>query len=367
MRIALVVRGGLHPSGREQVMPTLLAFVRALSIDHEVHAFALRHLPRPQAYALGTATIHDLGSPRGRRRQWSALTAALRRHRPFDVLHGYFADPAGLLAALAGRRFRVPTVVTCASGEFVALRDISYGLQRTLVHRTIVSLACRMATVVHVISEYMAALAKQHGVDATCIPLGIRLEQFHRSIEEREGPPWRLLQVASMNRVKDQLTMLRALAIVRQRADVRVAIAGEDTMNGILERDARSLGVAGAVRFLGFVPQDRLVEAHRDAHLYVQSSRHEAGGAAVLEAAAAGLPIVGTRVGFVSDWDGDGAIGVPPQNPELLAAAILSLIDDPDRRRRLACAAQERSRSYAVEHTTRHMLGLYESITTRLR
>lgn len=362
MKIALVVTGGLHPSGSEQIIPALLAFVMRLAEHHNVHAFALRHLSTPQRYTLGRATIHDLGRPPGRFRQWRALTTALVESGPFDVVHGYWGDPSGLLAAIAGKQLHVPSVVSCVSGEFVALPDIAYGLQRTVRGRAFMSATCRLATVVHVISDYMRALATQHGVDAVCIPLGIDTQRFAAGGGKRGGPPWRLLQVASMNRVKDQSTLLRTLARLRQTSDVCLDIVGEDTLDGHLQREASALGIADAVTFRGFLPQHDVAALYRDADVYVQSSRHEAGGIAVLEAAAAGLPIVGTRVGYVSDWDDTAAIGVTPGSSDDLAAAILSVLNDAQRRNALAAAARARARQYDVVDTTRRMGDLYAAL-----
>src|SRR6478672_10889644 len=100
MKIALVLTGGLHPSGREQIIPAWLWLVERLASHHEVHAFTLRHLPQPMTYQLAGATVHDLGRPQGHWAQWKALSAAMGAHAPFDVIHGYWADPAGVLAAL---------------------------------------------------------------------------------------------------------------------------------------------------------------------------------------------------------------------------------------------------------------------------
>jgi len=111
--------------------PSVSRLIERLASRHEVHAFTLRHLPQPTTYQLTGATVHDLGRPQGHRAQWKALSAALGAHAPFAVVHGYWADPAGVLAAIAGRRFGIPAIVTCDSGEFVSLPAIDYGLQRT--------------------------------------------------------------------------------------------------------------------------------------------------------------------------------------------------------------------------------------------
>jgi glycosyltransferase involved in cell wall biosynthesis len=365
MRIALLAAGGLHPSGREEIIPALLALVERLARRHDVHAFVLRHLPSPRTYPLAGATVHDLGSPRGLFRQWRAALRSLRAHGPFDLVHGYWADPAGLLAACAGRRLVIPSVVTCDSGEFVSRPEIGYGLQRSVRGRAIVAASCRLATCVHVTSRHMQNLARSHGIRAVRAALGIDVERFAPPESRLDGPPWRLLQVAHLNAVKDQATLLRAIAIVRRTHDVRLDLVGEDTLQGRLARVAADLGIAGAVAFHGFAAHADLLRVYHAAHIYVQSSLHEAAGVSVLEAAASGLPIVGTRTGLLSDWEGEAARAVPPGDAGALARAIVDLLENAAERQRLSEAARRVALRYRVDRTTRRIEAMYRCVCAR--
>lgn len=362
MRIALIVTGGLHPSGREQVVPVFVWLIERLSHVHEVHAFVLRHLEDPATYPLAGATIHDLGRPKGPWLQWKALRRALNDHGPFDVIHGFWAEPAGVLASIAGRRLGAPTVVTCDTGEFSALPDIEYGLQLQARGRTLVKLVCRLATSVHVTTRFMETLSGIRGCRVVRIPMGVDLARVAAPAARVDGPPWTLLQIASLNRVKDQNTLLQALAIARGTLDVRLDLVGEDTRGGTLRDLAVSLGLSDAVTLHGFVPHDELGTFHRSAHLYVQSSRHEGGGMAVLEAAAAGLPIVGTQVGHVSDLAPHGAVAVRPADPSTLAAAIVRLLQSPQERYAIADVARQVAVSHDADWTARELMALYASL-----
>ena len=95
VRIALVVTGGVDRSGRERVIPVLVALIERLARRHHVFVYVLRYHDRPCTYPLLGATVRDLGRPAGLRRQFSALMRALRQDGPFDVLHAYWAMPAG--------------------------------------------------------------------------------------------------------------------------------------------------------------------------------------------------------------------------------------------------------------------------------
>lgn len=359
MRVGLIVAGGFDRSGREHVIPALLWLVERLARRDEVHVFVLQYHAEPCAYPLVGATVHDLGRPRGWAGGARALVAAMRGVGRFDIVHGYWATPPGLAAVIAGRRLRVPSVVTLDSGELVSLPDLAYGLQRTWRGRLAVRLACRLASRVTVCSEYMRDLARLYGLQVDVVPLGVDPRWFAPAARPPDRPPWRLLQMASLKRVKDQATLIEAVGRLRARGlDIELDLVGEDTLGGALQQTAAARRLAQVVRFHGFQPTDRLRGYVERAHLYVQSSRHEAAGVAVLEAAAAGVPIVGTTVGYVRDWDGVRAAGVPPGHADALAEAIVTLIESPARRRRLA----EGARAWALQHDADWTAGQVEQI-----
>lgn len=351
MKIAVVVTGGLHPSGRDQVVPAWLALFSQLARTHDIHAFALRHLPEPQTYTLLGFTVHDLGRPSAaigltRWAQARALTRALSAHGPFDLIHGLWGDPAGQLAARSARAFGIPSLVTMDSGEFVSIPAIDYGSQRTARGRQAIQEACG-ASRIHVCTQFMANQAAQHGIQAAVIPLtSVPSGAPRQTPRSHFRRPLTLVEVASLSRVKNQHMLIDALAIVGQSIDARLDLVGEDTLGGELRRRAAAKGVADRVRFLGFAPQDRLAAIFADADLYVQSSLHEAAGVSVLEAAAAGLTIVGTRVGYVADWAPDRALAIETKSASAMARAILALHANPSR----ACALAARAQAWALAH-----------------
>ena len=365
MHIALVVAGGFDESGRERVIPSLLALVERLVRNHQVAVYVLRYHDRPRTYPLRGATVHDLGSPRGLRRQYSALVAALRRDGPFDVVHGYWALPAGLAAAAAGVRLGVPSVVTFDSGELVAIPEIQYGLQLRWRQRLAVSATLRLARRLTVCSRSMEAMARSHGVSPDVIPLGVDVARFTPA-PGAGGPPWRLLHVASLNAVKDQATLVDALRRLIDRVpDVHLDVAGEDTLGGAVQHLARQAGVDRHVTFHGVLPTESLIALYQRAHMLVLSSRHEAAGVVVLEAAACGVATVGPRVGYLADWSPDRAVAVAPADPPALADAIGDLLADAPKRARLAAAAREWTLAHDAEWTARRFEALYEELARK--
>lgn len=364
MRIALVVTGGFDASGREYVIPTLLSLVECLARRHEVFVYVLRYLSQPSTYRLAGATIRDLGRPTGIRQQYGRLIAGLKQDGPFDVLHAYWGLPAGLVTAIAGRRLRVPSVVTCDSGEFVALPDIGYGSQLRWRQRVAIRTTAHLASVLTVCSEYQAHLAAARGWSPRTIPLGVDCSRFVPA-PRPDGPPWRLLHVASLNPVKDHETLLGAFqALIQGGVDAYLDIAGEDTLGGAASKLAGQLGIRERVCFLGFQSSDALVPIYQRSHVFVLSSRHEAAGAVVLEAAACGLPVVGTAVGYIADWAPERAVAVPTQDAAALAAAVREVLMQSRRREQLATAARQWTMTHDADSTSQRFEHLYAQLVT---
>jgi glycosyltransferase involved in cell wall biosynthesis len=358
MRIAFVVTGGLDRSGRDRVVPALLALVERVARHHDVVAYVLRYYDQPCRYDLAGATIRDLGRPQGIRRQCSTLLGAMRRDGPFDLVHAYWALPAGLTATVVATVLRIPSIVTLDSGEFVGIPDIAYGLQLRWRPRLAVWTTSRLATHLTVCGRYQERLALARGYRPDVIPLGVDTSLFQPAART-EGPPWRLIHVASLNPVKDQPTLVDAMRRLLTRVpDVHLDLVGEDTLNGAIQAAVERAAIARRVTFHGVLRSDELVPLYQRAHLQVLSSRHEAAGVVVLEAAACGVPTVGTSVGYVADWALDKAVAVRPGDPAALADAIERTLADPQLRDRLAA----RARAWTLEHDADWTAGEFERL-----
>jgi glycosyltransferase involved in cell wall biosynthesis len=364
VKIALVVPGGVDRSGEVRVIPALLALVRRVSAAHELHVFATHQENAPGVWQLEGAQVHNIGLPRT---PWRALSSIFAEHRkaPFQVAHSLWAGSCGALAVGAGTLLRVPSIVHVAGGELVALADIEYGGCLSLRGRVLQRTVLRHATLVTAASRAMCELVARHGVRAQRVPLGVDLEGWplRPPVRRRPDEQPRLVHVASLNRVKDQGTLLRALRLLADRGrDFHLDVVGEDTLGGEIEQLAAELGVAERIRFHGFLPQRELRGVVETAHVAVVSSRHEAGPLVVLEAAAAGVPTVGTAVGHIAEWNAHAALAVPCRDPGALADALERVLADEDLRLLLAAEAQRRAEQEDAEHTARSFAALYADL-----
>jgi glycosyltransferase involved in cell wall biosynthesis len=367
VRVALIVPGGVDPSGEYRVIPALLALIRRLAGRHDLQVFALRQGTQPGHWRLLGAEVRNIGEPRTRVRAMRALYGA-HRAQAFDVIHAIWSGAPGLVAVAAGRLLGVPALVHVAGGELVALPAIGYGGRQSLKGRVREAMVLRAAQRVTAASGPMLQMLDALGIRATRVPLGVDLETWppRPPLRRAAGTVARLVHVASLNRVKDQPTLLRALERLRAAGmEFRMQIAGEDLLEGEIQGLASRLGLAAALRFHGFVPQRALRALVADSDLMVMSSRHEAGPLSLHEAAVLGVPTVGTAVGQIADWAPQAALAAPVGDPDTLARHMLALLTDEELRLRIAYAAHAAALRENADSTVRAFETLYEEVAGR--
>lgn len=169
--------------------------------------------------------------------------------------------------------------------------------------------------------------------------------------EERDRPPGpaRFVFLGRLVSWKAIDLLLEAFARVDLDSPPELEIIGDGGIRGELEAQAKRLGLADRVRFLGWRSQVECAERLRQADALVLPSLYECGGAVVLEAMASGLPVLATAWGGPADYlDASCGILVPPDSREGLitglADGLSRLADDPELRRRLGRAGRDRAR-----------------------
>ena len=288
--------------------------------------------PALSRYGRATTGLGRVRAAAALPRYWWRLARELRRARP-DLVH--VIDHRGLvLAAVPARLRRVPIVWHV------------HALDRT---RLLNRWGGRVAAVVVVPSA--AVVGKLPGLDrpdrvrpaASVVPAWAA----GTPVGPLSAEPV-VLTVGRLHPDKGLDVLLDALAEVRRSVpEARLRVVGgpqegfEHHADELRERAAR-LGLGDAVELVGFLPEP---EAElRRARCYVQASRErtEILPLAILEAMAAGVPVVATDVGGVRDVVHDGSTGilVPPEDPAALAAGILRVLQDPDGSERLRSAAR---------------------------
>lgn len=351
LRIALVA-GTLRIGGTETQLVKLASGLRARG--HEVHVIALLE-GGPLAEPLRAAGVHlrafAFGAQRRRRpagrrparvllqevRELYRVWRHLRAVRP-DVCHTFLYTCNTLVLPLA----RLAGVPVRAAGRRGAEACLT-GLR----HRAVEAIGRRAASV-HLCNSLARAaeVVRTEGVSGSrvlVIPNGVGIPAV---VADPAREPARGVVVAQLRPGKGHADLLTALASLDRPPSV--CLVGDGPHRRTIEELADRLGLGGVVRLAGQRPDAReVLPAYQFAIL---PSHSEGLPNAVLEAMAAGLPVIATAVGGVPDVVVDGVTGilVPPHSPPALAEAIARLAADPALRARLGAAGRAAAMGYSV-------------------
>ena len=167
------------------------------------------------------------------------------------------------------------------------------------------------------------------------------------------GGALRLVCVARLSSEKGHHGLLRALARLRDLAPApRVRLVGDGPMRADLEAQARELGLADSVEFLGARSEDEVMEILSGADLFALASLMEGLPVVLMEAMSLGLPVVAPRVAGIPELVGDEREGLlfHPSDWDGLTAQLRRLLSDADLRARLGAAGRARvAQDFAIE------------------
>ena len=268
------------------------------------------------------------------------LYRRLARHERFDVAHQLNPVFTGLSLALTGTR--VPIVL----GPYVAQWPFNwegerwkFNLRHVLTRRVLVFLQQRNAAALLVTTNA--------AVETKVIPmrsirarvrkqqLGIDLQEFapDESIRARALSSKRILFLANLGVRKGIFTLIDAFALVHAlEPEARLIIAGDGPARHEVEAQIAKLGLTDAVEIAGNVKREEVAGIMHTSAVYCLPSLGEPYGMSAVEAMAAGLPLVVTNTGGLSELvDDAGAIRVPHRDAPALARAILTLFQSPQR------------------------------------
>ena len=291
----------------------------------------------------------------------------LLREQNIHILHAHLFH-ANLLAATIGRLAQTPAII--ATRHSVEMG----GGHREWINRLVRS---SRDAVVTVSREVYEAEARRSGIDPgklVMIPGGVKISDFDevdQVLVKRLRDEWGIQPesylIGTVGRFvepKGYIYLLDTLVRLRgQTSEVKALLVGGGALRPAMEEKAEALGLSDSVIFTGIRRDVPEILALLD--VFVLPSLWEGLPIALLEAMAAGLPVVATRVGGVPEVVVDGVTGllVPPRDPGALSEAVLTLLQAPDLRRKMGQAGQERVREhFSVERMVKQTEDLYVSL-----
>jgi L-malate glycosyltransferase len=319
---------------------------------------------------LGMRALHAAAALRGEQ-LLALLRRVLARERP-DVLHGCWVQTAGFACAVSGYR---PFMLAPYASDVLIEPDRSAWAHAAT--RYTLQAAGRVACD----CQHVAQRAVELGLPEERVllfPRGVDVERFQPGARDpdlvrRHGlePGPVLVMTRRLRPVYGVEDFLRALPpVLAAHPGLRVLLAGEGPLEGELKRLATSLGLDGAVLWLGSVPNEDLPRYLRTADVYVSTSHSDGSSVSLLEAMCCGLPAVVTDVPAIREWIEEGAGGrrVPIGDPAGIARGLLDVLADQTRLRAMGARnlalAQER---VDWRRCIRDLIGAYEGLVAGAR
>jgi glycosyltransferase involved in cell wall biosynthesis len=305
-------------------------------------------------------------------RALAAVVRLLRRGR-FDVIHLHTSKAGALGRAAARLAGMTDRVVHQPHGH------LFYGYYGALGSGLVLALERRLAPWARLHLTLTDRGADEHlsrGIGRReqfrTLPSGVDFAPLRRAVRNRDALRARLgyaasdVVVATLCRfepVKGPEVVLAAFAeAAATRPSLHLLLAGDGPMLGTLRRSADHLGIASRVRFeTGWRAPSELLPA---IDLFVLASRNEGMGRALVEAMAAGVPVIGAAVGGIPELLASGEAGrlVPPGDAAGFARVIAALADDASGRAALARRGRERSLAYGAGRMVHRLLRLYDDL-----
>ena len=291
-------------------------------------------------------------------RACGSLAKTISGWRP-DVVHFFLPE-----AYLAG----APVAILSGARRLVMSRRSLNAYQRRhpllarlerLLHGRMDAIAGNSAAIIRELAAEGADANRLH-----LIPNGVDMSRFGQPHVPSRGT-LRFLIVANLIPYKGHADLLAAFALAApDLPDWQLRCVGrDDGLMAALQAQARDAGIGDKVHFLG--ARSDVPELFASSDVAILASHEEGFPNAVIEAMAAGLPVVATRVGGVPEAVEDGVTGVlvPPHDPQALAAALCRVANDPAARTRMGQAGFARaSATFAIEACVDRYRELYEKL-----
>ena len=368
-RILFQVIPTLTPAGAERVVVHLLQY-------HD------RTKYQPVCICLGNPTgshyeefVRNLGVPLyflGKQSKATVgliqkLSALFREYRP-TVVHMH----------LRGLTYTYPLLLKYKTPvQVYTVHNLAWYDRGTRFQKLVTTLAFRYrigrVTPVAIAERVRTSIQQVFGyANPPLIPNGIAVEEFHLSPEVRLQ--WRQAQgieadaivvahIGRFSRQKNHELLVRAFARIKPSQPLYLLLVGDGELRPSIENLVNELNPSGKVRFLGI--RSDIPEILNASDIFVLSSRWEGNPMSVMEAMAAGLPVVATEVGGVPELVLHGATGllVPNEDEQALSQALHTLIAEPDLRATMAVQARQVAlERFDARQMTRAYESLYESI-----
>jgi len=271
--------------------------------------------------------------------------------KKYDLLHCHIY-PASLVGSMLKRQTGLPLIITVQGGDIGDYQENNGFFARIL--KPVIATALKRADIVHVVSKDLKNQVRQMGIEnSLLIPNGVDNAVFKpankKELRGKYKLPLECEIIVSHSRLtpKNGLDILiRAIQPLKDQ-NIMLLIIGSGEQEKELIKLTKELKLKNEVKFLGYLSAKETAQYLALADLFVRPSRAEGFGISFLEAMACGIPVIGTKVGGITDIvkSGETGILIEPENVSALTEALQDLLGDLVKREEIG----KRGRLFAAE------------------
>lgn len=360
INVAIIIPGGVGTGHNNIGVPALERIIKLLALEFNITVFQLYKVN--QGFKVDGFELIDLYSSNRILKSIKLFFVFLKVHKRkrFQVIHGFWTLPSGLLAVLIGKIFQIKSIVSVMGGDAIAIPEIKYGQLQTTLNKKLILWTLHHADEVTALTRYLTNNLQNAGLKRSSIkiiPFGVDITQF-TFLEKPIVQPAHFLHVANLHPVKDQTTLLKAFKLISDTLPARLTIIGEGISKHEINTLINQLHLQDKVTCLGLLPHKDLPLYYHQADVLLLTSRSEGQGVVIAEAMSSGVLVCGTCVGLLYDLP-HCCISVPIQEHELLASKILELIHDVERAHIMRLEARTWAKDHSIHWTVESLKKLY--------
>ncbi len=300
--------------------------------------------------------IHVYRIPCGRKRKEQSnalemlrfLKPALKKGRElckqnsYDLIHCHFIIPTGYAARKLSKEFSIPYILSCHGSDVPGYNPDRFQLLHKLLHpfwKKIID----DAKLVLAPSEHMRNLVLKH------YPSEEKVKTIYWGMEKAPKPGRKEKTIIFAGRLFERKGAQHLIEAAKgmDLQGYEILIVGNGPMRKQLEESAKGSNV----RFLGWLPRDKLLDLYSTASIFVFPSTQESFGMVVIEAMAAGMAVIAANDSALPEVVGDAGVLVEPKNSEAIRTALFGLISNPKKIKEFGEKARLRSKQFTWQKT----------------
>lgn len=281
----------------------------------------------------------------------------LKKFKP-DIIHSHSVD-LGFFVSIIAKLYGIPVINTCHG---ISFNDGQYLPLKGFAERFFLNYS-GFKKVVAVDTKGVNDLYAAGVKNVVYVPNGIDPHRFQNR-KKRENTKTKFLFAGRLEKQKGVVYLIKAADILKDRNDFEIIIVGEGSEADSLMRTALELDMRGIIKFKGKIDEQMLNEYYLGCDAFILPSLWEGMPLTLLEAAAAEMPIIASDVGGISSLftNGENALIIEQKNAEVLASAMLKLIEDKKLREKLGSNARGLVERFSWESTARDLDDIYREV-----